>query len=244
MQALATAKADDFYISGSSPLGVPFNNLRGCSAERARVERIEKGRPGAPCTKKYLVMSTEFGEAPICTASRVYQHHKIKELDNLALDNEEYHERLAKITEKTCLCEGLATAAYLKYEILEKKEPTVVAICPGPNTAYFNKVYSLQEMVDHIYGRTNILNTTQRPHMFINELNLYVDHLKKYIVENRKEWSDKNTKFANRFEEELNKGIAYYEDLADKLFTNSADKERFLKQLQFAKANMPSEEYA
>src|SRR5690606_5977543 len=60
LQELVKAKKEDFYISGSSPLGVPFNNFRQSSAEKQRLERIAKGRPGAPCTKKYLISNTEF----------------------------------------------------------------------------------------------------------------------------------------------------------------------------------------
>src|SRR5690606_16100175 len=70
LDKLIIAEQSDFYISGSSPLGVPFNNFRGSSAELLRLERIKKGRPGSPCKKKYLVSNTEFTDNPICTASR------------------------------------------------------------------------------------------------------------------------------------------------------------------------------
>src|SRR5690606_33974054 len=79
LQALAQASASDFYISGASPLGVPFNNFRNSTAEKQRLERIAKGRPGSPCTKKYLISNLEFTTEPICTASREYQHKKLKE---------------------------------------------------------------------------------------------------------------------------------------------------------------------
>src|SRR5690606_8459601 len=85
LQELVKAKKEAFYISGSSPLGVPFNNFRQSSAEKQRLERIAKGRPGAPCTKKYLISNTEFTDAPICTASREYQSKKIKQLQSYNL---------------------------------------------------------------------------------------------------------------------------------------------------------------
>jgi hypothetical protein len=36
-------------------------------------------------------------------------------------------------------------------------------------------------MVQHIYGNTNILSDNQRPNMFINELKMYVDYLKRKL---------------------------------------------------------------
>ena len=38
-------------------------------------------------------------------------------------------------------------------------------------------------MVDHIYGRSNIITRTDRPNMFIKELNLYIDYLRKKKTE-------------------------------------------------------------
>ncbi|MHB8209157.1 hypothetical protein [Mucilaginibacter sp.] len=70
IKQLTDAEEDDFYISNSSPLGILFNNFKSSSINTQRVERIAKGRPGSPCTKKYLCTNTEFTEEPICTASR------------------------------------------------------------------------------------------------------------------------------------------------------------------------------
>jgi len=75
---LAAAKQEDYYLSNASPLGVPFNNFRRSTSEQQRKQRIERDRPGSPCYKKYLSSNTEFTEIPICTASRKYQHLKIK----------------------------------------------------------------------------------------------------------------------------------------------------------------------
>lgn len=220
LMALVHAEQADFYLSDSSPLGVPFNNFRASTAEQKRLERIAKGRPGSPCTKKYLVSNTEFSTEPICTASRVYQHAKLKELKNLALAPEAYQERYEQIVAKTCLCEGLATSAYLKYEIKKKKEDSSVAICPGPNTAFFKGPYSLQEMVDHIYGRRRI-ELHNRPHAFLNELQLYVDYLKN-LVKNSAD-DVKKIKIVKRFKEQLLAGIAYYRSISEEMLKFSLD---------------------
>ena len=49
--------------------------------------------------------------------------------------------------------------------------------------SYFSKKMSLKEMVDHIYGRVNVITRKDRPNMFIKELNLYIDYLKNKIEE-------------------------------------------------------------
>lgn len=232
LQALASAQKDDFYTSGASPLGVPFNNFKKSSAELNRLQRIQKGRPGAPCTKKYLISNAEYSDEPICTASRIYQYTKLKELEIFEGESEDYHKKLKEITEKTCLCEGLATSAYLKYDILQKTEDDAVAICPGPNTAYFNSIYSLQDMVDHIYGRKDLLVGSDRPSLFINELNLYIEYLEQYLRDNELQMDDKKEKFTARFKKELNSGIAYYNKIAEQLFpTDPVQRNTFTQQL-------------
>src|SRR5690606_18118318 len=210
---LAKATCDDFYISGSSPLGVPFNNFRLSSAEKLRIERIEKGRPGSPCTKKFLVSNTEFTEEPICTASRKYQNLKIKELKAANLSEEEYERQFNAVTEKICLCEGLVTSAYLKNDMRKPKEVEAVAICPGPNIAYFSGEFSLEEMVKHIYGKINLLAGVSRPNVFINELNLYIDYLKKDISSSLKDLNDRKLKYFTKFQQQLQNGIDYYKEL-------------------------------
>ncbi|MBD1423611.1 hypothetical protein [Sphingobacterium chuzhouense] len=211
---LTQADKADFYLSDSSPLGVPFNNFKGSTAEQRRMERIAKGIPGSPCTKKYLVSNTEFSDVPICTASRVYQHAKIKELKNRQLPETEFQEQFDKTTAKTCLCEGLAASAYLKYNIQKPKEITAVSICPGPNIAYFKRTYSLQEMIDHIYGRRP-LDLKNRPHMFLNELHLYVDYLQNLV---KNSFDDiKKLKVIQRFKDQLLQGIIYYRTITKEM---------------------------
>ncbi len=234
LNALASAQKEDFYVSGASPLGVPFNNFKKSSAELNRLQRIYKGRPGAPCTKKYLISNAEYSDEPICTASRIYQYTKLKELELFDAESADYQKKLEAITEKTCLCEGLATSAYLKYDILQSREDDAVAICPGPNTAYFNSVYSLQDMVDHIYGRKDLLIHSDRPSLFINELHLYIEHLEQYLQDNELQMDEKKEKFVYKFKEELLRGITYYEGIALQLYPIDKDVQRqeFLNDLR------------
>jgi len=218
LNQLTAAKEEEFYISGASPLGILFNNFKNSTAEQQRISRLQKGHPGSPCTKKYLCTNTEFTEQPICTASREYQHLKIQQIQAMDLPVEEYQKEFDTITEKICLCEGLCSSTYIKYAISKPRENKAVTICPGPNLAYFSRVYSLDEMVKHIYGATDLLDKVKRPNMFIKELNLYIDYLQADIQVQFKNLNDKKVKQLNKFKFQLQEGISYYKDL----FTDSA----------------------
>jgi hypothetical protein len=217
MQEMATATARDYYISTASPLGIPFNNFTKSSSERQRQQRIAAGKPGNPCTKKFLVSNTEFTTKPICTASSKYQNLKIKQLQNLNLSAKDFKKQSEQITSKICLCEGLVNSFYIKNEILNPKENTAVAICPGPNLAFFNKIYTLSEMVNHIYGNQNLLKGINRPHIFINELKLYINYLQTDIKNSINQIDKKKEKYLNNFSNQLQVGINYYKNL----FNNS-----------------------
>src|SRR5690606_8099686 len=221
LEALEDAASEDFYISGSSPLGVPFNNFRKSSAEALRLERIKKGRPGSPCRKKFLVSNTEFTEQPICTASREFQNLKIKQLESADLPAEEHKRQFDLITEKICLCEGLATSAYIKNNIVKPRENTAVAICPGPNLAFFSRSFTLKEMVQHIYGNVDLLNKIDRPNLFVNELKLYIEYLKKDVSQHIGELNDKKSKYFVKFKEQLILGIEYYKNLVPQLLNET-----------------------
>ena len=118
---------------------------------------------------------------------------------------------------KICLCDGLSTSALLKNHLLKPRENPAVSICPGPNLAWFSKVYSLDEMVSHIYGKINLLNKVNRPNMFINELNLYVDYYKKDLEANAEKLNEKKKKYLFKFKEQLLAGIDYYKELVPKI---------------------------
>ena len=221
LEALATATGADYYVSNSSPLGVLFNNFKKSSIEEQRLLRIEKGRPGSPCNKKFLSTNTEFTEKPICTASREYQNLKIKQLETLALEPAVFQEKFNAVTEKICLCEGLCASTYLKNDMLKPRENNAVSICPGPNLSYFSKSYTLKEMVSHIYGREQISFKMSRPNLFINELNLYVDYLKKDLSTQLEELNAKKTKYFEKFTAQLFNGINYYRDLLPEMKLNA-----------------------
>ena len=110
--------------------------------------------------------------------------------------------------------------------MLKPRENSAVAICPGPNTAFFSGIYSLDEMVKHIYGKINLLKSDTRPHMFINELKLYVDYLKKDIENSAQQLNDKKLKQLERFKEQLLNGVEYYNQAfpAIQKFCNSCSK--------------------
>ncbi|MGV3588810.1 MAG: hypothetical protein ACO1OF_17525, partial [Adhaeribacter sp.] len=226
------------YLSPISPLGVPFNALRGTSSEAIKDYRIGRDRPGSPCSKKYLVSNTEFTSTPICTASRKYQKLKLNQLQTLDLPVAEYQEKAAKVLAKECLCDGLANAALQVLQIGRKPDSRPVAICPGPNLAYFSGVFSLAQMVDHIYGRTNLLNQTYRPHVFLNELKMYLDYFRNLVAEQVPLITDKQQKYLQAFRQNLLQGISYYEELIPNIFTQKAEQEQMQTQLTHSKEEL------
>ncbi|MCE9538509.1 MAG: hypothetical protein K8R85_04720 [Bacteroidetes bacterium] len=239
LQLLANAKKEDYFLSHASPLGIPFNNFRKSSAEDQRKTRIEKSRAGSPCYKKYLSFNTEFTEKPICVSSREYQNLKLKELTNLNLPIDQFKRRFDEITEKDCLCEGLSSTALLANGIPDHHRLEAVTICPGPNLAYFSKTFSLEEMVDHIYGRLNALNALNRSHMFINELKMYIDYLKAEVDKHLNSLTDKQTKYFSSFKSNLLQGIEYYKQLIPKMANEAEDfKNKMADEIETMKNNL------
>ncbi|MBC7382351.1 MAG: hypothetical protein H7296_05060 [Bacteroidia bacterium] len=239
LQKLANAKQDDYYLSHASPLGVPFNNFRSSTSESQRKLRIEKNRPGSPCYKKYLAFNTEFTQKPICQASRQYQRLKLKELDTLNLRVEEYKIKHTEIVEKDCLCEGLSSSALIKNEMPVPHHLNAVTICPGPNLAYFSGIFSLEEIVSHIYGRINILNSLSRSHMFVNELKMYIDYLKEEVKKNSKVFSEKQARYLSGFKANLLDGIEYYLNLVPNMPHEAAHlKQRMTEEMIRMKNNL------
>ncbi len=169
---LCEANPEDILASHASPIGVPFSNLRTCGAERERIENIRQGTPGAPCVKGFLQNNTEFSKVPICTASREYQRKKSRQIESLPVSEEEKEREKKAVQEKTCICHKLGNSALVALG-LESPESAPPSICPGPNIAYFERTYSLKEMVDLIYGRIDSLSAPERPHVFALEISLY-----------------------------------------------------------------------
>ncbi len=214
LELLQKATKADLVLSKNSPLGVPFHYLNGTSSDLEKKKRIERGIPGSPCTEKHLVNNTEFTEEPICTASSKYQKLKINQLQSWNLPSKQYEKELQNVLDKECLCVGLSNSAANKYEQPFLKNLTAVTICPGPNIAYFSKSVSLQEMIDHIYGRGNIITDGNRPHMFINELFIYVAYLNEQLAEWDGSIDKKKEKYFCGFYNQLLSGINYYRAIA------------------------------
>ncbi len=233
LEILSTSTEKDFYLSNISPLGVPFNTVRGNTKDIEKFELVAQNNPGSGCPKRLLISNTEFTEKPICTASKKYQKLKIQELDQKHLDKKEYQAAFSKIIDKACLCVGLGASALMANKMPDTVEDKAVAICPGPNLAYFTSVVSLKNMVDHIYGKSNILKRTDRPNMFVKELRMYVDYFKNKMTEIQEVSVEKQKQSLQIFREKLNSGIEYYKELfAQKLQTKKLDVVRDFEKLE------------
>jgi hypothetical protein len=212
---LKKAKEDDFYLSHISPLGIPFNAVKGTTNEFFKQKRIQEDKPGSSCPKKFLALSKEYGPKGMCPASKNYQDFKLEELDDIknSISKDTFEKKKNSITEKSCLCVGLANASYLENNIKIKGQSQGVVICPGPNLAYFDREVSLSDMVKHIYGNVSILGNKDRPNVIINELKMYMDYLKNEINEFSEQSTTPQIKKLKAFKNNLNEGIEYYQSL-------------------------------
>ena len=231
---LANAKEDDFYLSNISPLGVPFNSVRGTSNEFWKQKRIDENNAGSSCPKRLLALSKEHDEKGLCMASKKYQDIKLEELE--AIKNEisetEFEKSKAKITEKACLCVGLVNAAYIENDIKIKGQQQGIVICPGPNLAYFDKEISLANMVKHIYGNMNVMTDANRPNVLVKELKMYVAYLRNEISDFSTEISAGQIKKWNSFKNNLTEGIKYYQDLFSNTEFFKEERAKIQKQIE------------
>ncbi len=179
-QQLAEAKEEDLYLSDVSPLGVVFNNLRNSSSEQWTKKQIDNGKPGSACPKGFLVSNTEFTDKPICTASKEYQGTKLNAmgLENVPPSNTP-DAKIQAVYQKSCICDQLGNGALINLGIVAAHMP--VSVCPGPNIAYFDRLYTLREMVNHIYGRGRSLVPANRPHMFTKDMVMSLDYYGKLV---------------------------------------------------------------
>ena len=212
---LINSTPKDLYTSEVSPLGVPFNTIKNTESDIQKQLRVENNNPGSPCPKGYLVSNTEFSKKPVCTASSFYQKRKIKQLKEQNHEPSRFQELLQKIVVKSCLCEDLAASALINNDI-EYKFPKMPTICPGPNIAYFNKISTLYEMVNHIYGKLNIIDNN-RSNMFVNELKMYIDHLVREIRNRIDSSSSNSEKYLQTFYQNIKDGIDYYLSIVPEL---------------------------
>ena len=217
VKTLCEATEDQYYLSDVSPLGVRFNTLRDTTAHEEIEARIASGKPGSPCYKKHLVSNTEFSKSLVCIASRQYQSRKIKEINASIPAGDERDQAIGKVTEKMCLCVGLGNAALIRSEVALHKGVHGVAICPGPNLAYFSKEASLREMIDHIYGRTQLIDQAARPHMFVKEFSMYVDYYEEKVAACKEYCTEKQKAYLEAFKSNLNACVEYYDGLTAEL---------------------------
>jgi hypothetical protein len=210
-QKLAKAKERDLYVSDASPLGVQFNNLRGSSSEQWMTSRWAEGKPGSPCPARLLATNTEYGEEPLCTASSEYQKQKLKDLGHAAPPSPCAQGATETLLHaRQCLCDHLGNGVLIALGVSKVELP--VAVCPGPNLAYFDRTYALEEMVDHIYGRGPSLVPEDRPHFLAKELGLYLDQWEAQ----RKNTEPKARKASEVVRERLLAGVAGYRKLASR----------------------------
>lgn len=221
---LARATEADLYLSDASPLGVPFNNLLNSGSEQWHTRNAAAGRPGSPCPKNFLISNTEFTELPICTASNAYQKRKLSEIE-ASPESEDTKDTLRrKVLEKACICDHLANSALIELGEARDGWTAPQAICPGPNLAWFNRSYSLEEMIDHIYGRRESLVPRERPHMFVKEISMTVD------------WFEKQASQWDGTEEVLN----YLRSCAQNIEAGMADSIEVAKEKPYRDENLAS----
>ena len=229
---LADTKEKDLYLSNISPLGVPFNTIKGMTNDFYKSQRIAIGKAGSSCPKKYLALSKEYKKEGTCTASKKHQDKKLEELEAKRdiISFETYTKEYNSITEKSCLCVGLANASHIELGIPIKGQAQGVVVCPGPNMAYFSREFSLKEMIQHIYGKKEIENHTDRPNMFVKELGLYVSYLSNQISE-AFEITPQQIKKWESFKTNLLNGIDYYKSVFENSSYFQGNNERLRKEI-------------
>lgn len=213
LSLLCNATEKDVVLSNNSPLGVRFYYLKGTTADKEKQQRIAAGKPGSPCTEKHLGFNTEFTTEPICTASHKYQKLKLEQIKKSDLSTEEIEKQSEEVLAKECLCVGLSNAAALSYNEQFLKTLKAVNVCPGPNISNFNKVVSLKQMTDHIYGRDNLISNPNRGHVFIAELKIYLNYLKESLLKNISNADPKKKLWSTAYLNNLKNAITYYKTI-------------------------------
>ncbi len=95
-------------------------------------------------------------------------------------------------------------------------------------------------MVDHIYGRRNVMDGfKKRPHLFINELRLYIQYLRDCFNQLSGMIKDKELVYWTEFKENLLKGIEYYKSIAGCLIEEvNGRRQEFLADLASAEEEL------
>ena len=224
---LASVGHDDVHLSDASPLGLPFWVLKNSASTEEQHRLIDIGKPGSECPKGYLISNTEFTEHQICRASRNFMKRKLTSLETMDLPKDVLSRQRENVLAKACLCRDLAAA--VSYNINIERNGRIL-ICCGPGITSFSKKTTLEEMVDHIYGRISLLTDPERPHMFIKELKLYVEYVRKEVEEYRLELSNRTPKYFLEFKENIKDGIEYYRTMVEEFIGDQ--REQFSTELE------------
>ncbi|MEE9381806.1 MAG: hypothetical protein V3V08_00130 [Nannocystaceae bacterium] len=210
-QRIAEAGGEQVRLSHGSPIGVRFWLLRTCSSEVARQRRYADGKPGSACPKGLLTRETELSKAPLCLAARGYQRKMFAKVDP-DLDPVEKRLQTLRIASPTCICHDLGGSFKMARGIEDAADSCV---CPGPNLVHFHKISSLDEMVDHIYGRGDLLADHARPHVLLNETRLYLDYLAEQRGYEGTSVCELRPATFKKFEKNLLDGLQYYRGLSE-----------------------------
>jgi len=214
LDMLIEAEEKDLYLSQASPLGVPFNNLRHSGSQQWHNRRAEAGKPGSPCPKGFLKSNTEFTSDAICTASTEYMTMKLQQIETSDEPESVKSRQRANVLVKECLCDNLGNASLINLGIIKESQGPQ-AICPGPNLAWFKGPYSLNRMIDHIYGRGESLVPAERPHMFAKEIAMNIDYLETLIA-NRNPEDKKQAQYLENVIRNLQEGIERCKELTSR----------------------------
>ena len=212
-ELLRQAGEEELYLSDVSPLEILFSNVRNSGSEIWTRKMAARGKPGSPCQKRFLVSNTEFTKRPICLASRQYQKMKLEQIANMEVSSAEKERLCRKVVEKSCICDHLGNGALIALGIAEESNAPQ-SICPGPNMAWFDKIYTLKQMVDHIYGRGPSLVSSERPHMFAKEIVMYVDHFEQTVTHCT--YTPREIKTLQAFKKNMEKGMDLCLDIAQR----------------------------
>jgi len=226
LERLCAATEDDVYLGDGSPMGIPFWTLRTSESEVIRRKRIAEDNPGSLCPKGFLKFSEEFSEMPLCKAARNYLKQKLAAVAQEDVCDKAKNILREEALAKACICHDLAGGATGKYGIDPNASTTV---CASSNIAYFSKLASLEEMIGHIYGRISLFTDSDRPHMFIREIILYVEYLLKELERFSVGIQSRKLSYYSEFKENLLNGVHYYQDQFNNFVHEHQD--RFSKDL-------------
>ena len=94
-------------------------------------------------------------------------------------------------------------------------------------------------MVDHIYGRINLLNPGYRPNMFNKELKINIDFLVREIKKMLPCPTPKQIQYLNEFRSNLLDGIEYYQKLFPQMALETQEyRQRALEDLNLLKVRL------